>query len=76
MKMTISERKKAIISRISKLRDADKISRIEQVLQVDEPLTVGTTRARLHGTWSEEEAAEVRGIIESECEKIDPNDWS
>jgi hypothetical protein len=71
--------------------EAKKLYLIEEILKIDneavlEEVETVISKSKLHvvnrksfkdllGVWTEEEADEMKKIIEESCEQINPNDW-
>lgn len=73
--MNIEARKLRIIELFTSLKDTTKITQIESILL---PSSLSDRKAMINslaGTWSEEEAEEMKKIIEEGCEKIDESEW-
>jgi hypothetical protein len=71
--------------------EAKKLHLIEEILKIEneavlEEVETVISRSKLHavspkslkdfvGIWTEEEANEIKRIIEESCEQINPDDW-
>lgn len=73
--MNIEARKLRIIELFTSLKDTTKITQIESLLLPSSSSDRKTMINSLAGTWSEEEAEEIKKIIEEGCEKIDESEW-
>lgn len=74
--MNIEARKLKIIEAFASLEDNKKITQIESLLFPKPSLDDRRTMlSRLSGTWTKEEAEEMKRIIEEGCEKVDKGEW-
>ena len=74
--MNIDTRKLRLIEAFSSLDDITKIEKIESILLSDTGRTNRKNQIEsLSGSWSEEEADDIRKVIADGCEKIDKNEW-
>ena len=65
-----------IIAKLKKINDNDVLHALENVIDK----TNGATGERKRpidfaGIWTEEEAEEIKSLIEESCEQINPDDW-
>lgn len=74
--MNIEARKLRIIEAFSSMNDVVKISQIESLVL---PKTTFEERKSmldtLSGSWTNEEAEDIKKVIEDGCEKIDESEW-
>lgn len=74
--MNIETRKLRIIEAFSSMNDIDKITQIESLVL---PKTTLEERKfmleALSGSWSNEEAEDIKNVIENGCGKIDESEW-
>ncbi len=74
--MNLEARKLRIIQAFSSMNDITKINQIESLV-----LSKSTAEKRksmletLSGSWTNEEAEDIKKVIEEGCEKIDENGW-
>ncbi|CAD5253898.1 MULTISPECIES: hypothetical protein [unclassified Imperialibacter] len=74
--MNIEARKLRIIEAFSSMKDIGKINQIESLV-LPKP-TFEERKAMLDtlsGSWTNEEAEDVKKVIEDGCEKIDTSEW-
>ncbi len=65
-----------LVEAILKTEDEGKLSSIEKILYQDESASAAKkTFKDFAGIWTEEEADEIKKIIEEGCGQIDPDDW-
>lgn len=74
--MNIETRKLRIIEAFATLKDIKKINQIESLLW---PAPALDNRKvilnQLSGAWTEEEAEEIKKIIQEGCENVDESEW-
>jgi hypothetical protein len=74
--MNIEARKLRIIEAFSSMSDIGKINQIESLVL---PKTTFEERKSmldtLSGSWTNEEAEDIKKVIEDGCEKIDESEW-
>ena len=69
-------RKLQLIQALLKVDDEATLMAVENLLNLSETKPVATkTLDELSGIWTEEEADEMKRIIEGGCEQIHPDDW-
>ena len=69
-------RKLHLIEAILKIEDEALLNEVESLLARDAIKMAEKKRPEdFAGIWSEEEAEEMKKIIEESCEQIDPDDW-
>lgn len=78
--MVSEARKLHIIEEILKLNSESTLATIENFLKKEKKeerkmRKTKSTFREFSGIWSEEEAAEIKNIIEESCETINPDDW-
>ncbi len=74
--MNIEARKLRIIKAFSSLDDIVKINQIESLLLPKSTLQERNSMLEtLSGSWTVEEADEIKKEIEEGCEKIDEGEW-
>jgi protein-disulfide isomerase len=74
--MSGEARKLHLIEAILKIEDEAVLSRIETLLNTDEPApATRKTFKDFAGIWTDEEADEIKKHIEEGCGQIDPDEW-
>lgn len=74
--MNLEARKLRIIEAFSSMNDIGKINLIESIV-----LPIATLEERtsmldaLSGSWTDEEAEDIKKVIEHGCENIDESEW-
>lgn len=74
--MNVETRKSRIIEALRSIKDLRKINQIEAlVLPVPSSEERKAMLETLSGAWTNEEAEDIKRIIEEGCEQIDGNEW-
>jgi hypothetical protein len=74
--MNIETRKLRIIEAFSSMNDIGKINQIESLVLPQTTLEERKSMLdALSGSWTNEEAEDIKKIIEDGCEKIDESEW-
>ena len=74
--MSGEARKLQLIEALLKVEDETTLMAVENLLNRSEQKSVAArTLDELSGIWTEEEADEMKRIIEEGCEQIHPDDW-
>jgi len=76
MVMNIEARKLRIIQAFSAMNDIGKINQIESLVIPKSTFEERKSMLNvLSGSWTKEEAEDIKKVIEDGCEKIDESEW-
>ncbi|MEQ9426440.1 MAG: hypothetical protein RJQ09_18605 [Cyclobacteriaceae bacterium] len=73
--MDIEIRKLKLIESFKQIRDHAVLNKIESLLSI-KTSKQNPSIAQFSGIWTEDEASEIRQIIEEGCEQINEDDWN
>lgn len=73
--MNIAARKSKLIEELKKINDANLISKLEKLLSSKSKIKNTQNLHKFSGIWSNEDAEEMKSIIDTHCSNIDENEW-
>lgn len=73
--MDIATRKSKLIEEFKKINDANLISKLENLLTSESKSKSILNLDKFSGIWSDEDAEEMKNIVDTHCSNIDENEW-